>query len=320
MAREFTFTKGKREQVPLLVGIMGASGSGKTFSAQRLAKGMQRVYGGKIFGLDTEGRRMLHYADMFDFEWCEFAPPFGPLDYLAAIRAAVEQGARIIVCDSTSHMHEGEGGILERHEEELAKLGGRAKDSFRAWTKPKAELQRFINGINQINASFIFCFRAKEKSKPATDEKTGKSELKELGMMPICSPELIYEMTACALLMPNANGVPTWNPQNVGERMMVKQPEQFRELFKQHAGQPLSEDMGEAMARWAQGGEQRQAATKPAEGPFRFPRGDYAGKTLAEAPEGYLSGLLDNDKTPDTLKELIEAELERRMSEEAQGT
>lgn len=317
MAREFKFQKGKREQVPLLVGLMGASGSGKTYSAQRLAKGMQRVYGGKIFGIDTEGRRMLHYADDFDFEWGEFSPPFGPLEYLAAIRAAYDQGGRIIIVDSTSHMHEGEGGILDRHEQELVRLGGRAKDSFRAWTKPKAELQRFVNGLNQINASFIFCFRAKEKSKPGTDEKTGKSELKELGMMPICSPELIFEMTACALLMPNAGGVPTWNPENVGEKMMVKNPRQFRELFKRHAGKPLSEEMGEAMARWAQGGE--PAGENAAPGPFRFPRGEHKGKTLGESPVGYLGGLLDTDGVPDNLKALIETELERRLKAEASG-
>ena len=52
-----------RERVPLLLGLVGPSGGGKTYSALRLARGFQKVTGGDIHFIDTEARRVFHYAD-----------------------------------------------------------------------------------------------------------------------------------------------------------------------------------------------------------------------------------------------------------------
>ncbi len=57
--RQFTAALAVREQVPLLLGLMGPSGGGKTYSALRLAKGIQSVAGGDIYMIDTEARRGL---------------------------------------------------------------------------------------------------------------------------------------------------------------------------------------------------------------------------------------------------------------------
>jgi predicted ribonuclease YlaK len=43
----FEIKKAKLERVPLLVSLIGMSGSGKTYSALELAKGMSRVYKGR---------------------------------------------------------------------------------------------------------------------------------------------------------------------------------------------------------------------------------------------------------------------------------
>jgi len=58
--RTFEDKVATRAQVPLLIGLVGASGSGKTMSALRLATGIQRVSGGEIYYLDTEARRSLY--------------------------------------------------------------------------------------------------------------------------------------------------------------------------------------------------------------------------------------------------------------------
>jgi hypothetical protein len=99
-----------RDKTPLLVGIVGSSSSGKTFSALRLATGFQRVNPGEIFVIDTEAGRALQYADDFKFVHVPFGAPFGPLDYLDVIKYCVENGASNIVIDSMSHEHEGPGG------------------------------------------------------------------------------------------------------------------------------------------------------------------------------------------------------------------
>lgn len=251
--RTFEDKPAVREAVPVLVGLFGPSGGGKTFSALRLATGIQSVMGGDIAVIDTEARRALHYAyddaakTGFKFRHLAFGAPFGPLDYLAAIEHFVNKGARNIIVDSMSHEREGPGGVLEMHETEMERLGNNAKMTFLAWQKPKQERRRLINTILQLPANFIFCFRAKEKTKL----EKGKDPL-PLGFMPIAGEEFVFEMTVNCLLAPHANGVPCWDSDYPGERMMMKLPEQFRPLFSDK--KPLDEGIGRTLAEWARGG------------------------------------------------------------------
>jgi len=264
-ARTFEDREAVRESVPLLVGLTSPSGGGKTYSALRLASGMQKVVGGDIYVIDTESRRALHYADSFKFRHIDFKPPFSPDDYLAAIEYAKKKGAGVIVVDSASHEHEGPGGVLEWHESELDRMAGddwkkRDRAKFSAWIKPKQARTRLINSILQMGVNGIFCFRAKEK----LEIKRGKDPV-DLGFMPITGDEFAYEMTMRALLYPNSDGVPTWDPDKRGEQIAVKLPSQFRDYFSKHRG-PLDEDAGRFMAEWARGGEapqQRKSVPEP---------------------------------------------------------
>ena len=63
----FQYTKARRENTHLLIGLAGASGSGKTYSAMQLATG---IGDGQPFlpYWTPRARRGLHYADQFDFE------------------------------------------------------------------------------------------------------------------------------------------------------------------------------------------------------------------------------------------------------------
>jgi ABC-type dipeptide/oligopeptide/nickel transport system ATPase subunit len=249
--RSFDYRPAVREQTPLLVGLIGPSGGGKTYSALRLATGIQRVSGGDIAVVDTEARRALHYADKFTFHHVAFGAPFSPLDYLAAIEHCLKKGAKTIIIDSTSHEHEGPGGVLEMHDAELTRMAGndyakRAKMTMLAWAKPKAQRRRLINSILQLPVNCIFCFRAKNKMKLVKGE-----DPKQLGFMPIAGEEFVYEMVMKCLLLPGANGVPTWTSDNEGEKTMIKIPEQFRSVFK--PGEQLTESHGAALATWAAG-------------------------------------------------------------------
>ncbi|MDZ4342093.1 MAG: AAA family ATPase [Candidatus Binatia bacterium] len=251
IARVFEDKPALRERTPLLIGLVGASGSGKTFSALRLAGGIQRVSGGDIYGIDTEARRMLHYADTFKFRHLEFSAPFGSLDYLAAIEHCVKKGAKTVIVDSTSHEHEGPGGVLESHQaeqERLAKQWNSTMDkvTMAAWQKPKSDRRRLLNSILQMPVNFIFCFRAKEKVKL---DRGGKPI--PLGWMPIAGEEFVYEMTLNMLLYPGSGGVPTWQPEESGEKAMIKLPSQFKAFFDKQL--PLAEDLGERLAKWAAG-------------------------------------------------------------------
>jgi energy-coupling factor transporter ATP-binding protein EcfA2 len=252
MSRTFEDSPAVRSRVPLLIGLTGASGSGKTFSALELATGIQRVTGGDIGYVDTEAKRALHYADTFKFRHLPFGSPFGPIDYLAAIEHFVSKGVRTIVVDSMSHEHEGPGGVLEMHEAEAVRLAAQWKTSLdavkmSAWQKPKSERRRLLNAILQMPANFVFCFRAKEKLKIVAGQKP-----KPLGWMPIAGEEFVYEMTLNCLLYPGSNGVPSWHPEELGEKAIIKLPAQFKGILGDR--QPLTRDIGEKLAKWAEGG------------------------------------------------------------------
>lgn len=267
-SRQFNAVPAVRESVPLLVGLMGPSGSGKTYSALRLATGIQAIIGGDIYGIDTEARRMLHYADQFKFKHVQFDPPHGSLDYLAAIEHCVNSGGKIIVVDSMSHEHSGVGGMIEFQERELDRLAGddwakRERVKMLAWQKPKAARRKLIDRVLQINANFVFAFRAKETVKPI--KVNGKTEIVPQGFQPIAGDEFLFEQTINCLLLPKSNGVPTWQSENVGERQMMKLPEQFKAMFAD--SKPLSEDTGRLLAQWATGGKPQQADEKVAASP-----------------------------------------------------
>ena len=245
--RTFADTEARRVQVPLMIGLTGPSGSGKSMSALRLATGIQRVTGGDIFAIDTESRRLLHYADNFKFRHVPFDAPFSPLDYLTAFEHCVAKGAKTIIADSMSHEHEGPGGVLELHETEM---GGNYQKQFVAWAKPKAMRRRLINEMLRMDCNFVLCYRAREKLKIVRNAQ-GKQEPQPRGWQPIAGEEYVYEATLNCLLLPASNGVPCWQPEHDNEGM-IKLPAQFRGIFKD--GPQLSEDIGVKLAEWSKGG------------------------------------------------------------------
>lgn len=246
--RAFSSEIAKRGKSPLLISLIGPSGSGKTFSALRLATGIAAERGGEIFGIDTESGRMKHYADKFKFRHVAFDPPFGPLDYLDAIRHCVAKGASVIVIDSMSHEHDGKGGVLERRDEEWIRLGKEEKNSFTSWVKPKQERNQLIQHIVGLNLAFVFCFRAKDKIRPVKGKQPEK-----LGLQPIAGKDFLFEMMLQALLPTGCDGRPLWFPDEPAAAALIKVPSQFRDLLTKGKHQ-LSEEIGAAMAKWSGGG------------------------------------------------------------------
>lgn len=259
MTRTFEDKPATREATPLLLGIVGPSGTGKTYSALRLAAGIQRVDPGETFLIDTESRRSLHYAEKFRFRHVPFGAPFSPLDYLAAIEHCVSKGAKTIIVDSMSHEHEGPGGVLEMHDAETKRLAAAWKCSeqtaqMSAWGKPKAERRRMINSVLQLPCNFIFCFRAKEKLKI----ERGKEPVNK-GFEALAGQEFIYELLLKFLLLPGAKGAPTWSSDMLAEKLLIKIPGQFEELFADP--KQLNEDIGAELARWSAGAAAPKVAT-----------------------------------------------------------
>jgi hypothetical protein len=246
----FQFKPAIRESVGLLIGLAGGTGSGKTFSAMRLAAG---IAGDKPFAvIDTEARRALHYADMFRFDHADLPAPFSPQSYAEAILAADKGGYPVIVVDSMSHEWAGEGGVLEMYDAELNRMAGndwekRERVKMAAWIRPKMDHKKMVQRLLQIRAHLILCFRAEEKIEMVRDDK-GKMVIRPKtslvginGWIPITEKALPFELTASFLLTADAPGMPK----------PIKLQEQHKIMFP--LDRPINEESGKRVAAWAQG-------------------------------------------------------------------
>ena len=246
----YTFRPAIREAVGLLIGLIGSSGSGKTFTAMELATGIVGK-DQKFAVIDTEARRSLHYADMFNFDMCELHPPFRPTAYAEAIKAADDAGYKVIIVDSASHEHAGEGGLLDWQEEELEHMAGndwkkREACKMAAWVKPKMSHKQMVQKLLQVKATLILCFRAEEKVKMEKDPETKKTIIVPIGWQPICEKNLPYELTVSFLLTPDKPGLP--HP--------LKLQEQHKALFP--LDKPITRESGRKVAEWAAGGVKKE--------------------------------------------------------------
>ena len=247
----FTFRPAVRENVGLLIGLMGASGSGKTYTAMRLAKG---IAGDKPFAvIDTEAGRAKHYADLFRFDHGDLKPPFEPSAYADAIAAADAAQYPVIVVDSFSHEHAGEGGILDMQEAEFQRMGAREAVKMASWIKPKMEHKRMVSRLLQVRAHLVLCFRAEQKVDMVKEDGKIKvvpkvSPVSIGGCIPVCEKNLPFELTASFLLTPDAPGVPK----------PIKLQHQHRPFFS--AAEPITEASGQRLAEWARGGQAPSAS------------------------------------------------------------
>jgi hypothetical protein len=233
-----------RSEEPLLLGMIGPPGGGKTMSSLRLAKGIQSVRGGDIIVIDTEGGRSRKYNDLIPFNIVELPPGARSDVFLECILAQLPSKPAAIIVDSLSDEHE---AYLEWHDEMVPKMGN---NEWAAWAKPKAARKKLISGILKIKTPLIFTFRAREKTKQ--DVVNGKKVVTNIGWQPVAPLEIVHTLDLTCILPPRADGVPVWHSDKIGEDFIIKLPNYLRPFVVD--GKSLSEDMGEAFARWASGG------------------------------------------------------------------
>jgi len=130
--------KAQKKQVKLKMGISGASGFGKTYSALLLAYGITGSWD-KIAVIDTENESASLYSDLGDYNVLPVNAPYSPERYIEAINTCVDANMEVIIIDSMTHEWDGEGGCLDIQ----SKLGGRYQD----WAKVTPRHNAFIQKI-----------------------------------------------------------------------------------------------------------------------------------------------------------------------------
>jgi hypothetical protein len=248
--QDLVYQRAVRGRFAPLIMISGPSGTGKTYSALRLATGIAGE-DGKIFVADTDNSRAKLYADQFEFMHLDLREPFRPMLFEQAAIAAHKQQAAVLVIDNFAAEWTGPGGILEWHEEELARLAGdnfQRRESLKmvCWGKVKPPHKHMLQRLYQLNMPIILCAFAEKKIamiKATEGKDKGKIIPTDQGFQPIGDKDAAYAMTASLLLQDVHNpGVPT----PIKALLPALKP-----II--HLDRPLDEETGRQIAAWARG-------------------------------------------------------------------
>lgn len=181
------FNKAVKTESKLRMAIAGPSGSGKTYTALAVATAL--VPGGRIAVIDTEHGSAAKYADLFNFDVANAAPPYHPDGLIRLINAAVAADYDIIVVDSVSHYWSGAGGVLDIKEEVERKM--RNPNSFAAWKDVTPLHQRMVEALVGAAAHVIVTMRSKQDY--ILVEKNGRMVPQKVGMAPVQRDGFEYE-------------------------------------------------------------------------------------------------------------------------------
>mgnify|MGYP004417265947 CR=1 FL=1 len=177
--------KAQRNQVKLRLGLSGASGFGKSYSALLLAYGITNDWT-KIAIIDTENNSASLYSHLGDFNVLSLYEPYAPERYIEAIEVCEKEEIEVVIIDSITHEWSGKGGCLELHEQ----LGGRFQD----WAKITPRHQAFIDKILNSNCHVITTVRRKTDYSLDKDGN-GKTKVMKLGTKEITRDGFEYELT-----------------------------------------------------------------------------------------------------------------------------
>lgn len=289
-----TFRPAVRENTPLIIGLAGPTKSGKTFSAHRLAVGL--AGGGVVAMINAEGPRGHQYADTFKYVAADLDAPYRPERYTEAVEAAKTLNPAVLIIDSVSHMHDGPGGVLEYHEDELDRMAGKdfkARDrvNFAAWVKPKAAENAFIYALLGLSCPTILCMRAKEKLKIVP----GKPPV-DLGWQPIVGERVAFETIFTLLLPPHSRGVPDQGQSQMREPFDAIVP----------FNKPIDELLGQRLAEWSKGTRRDAPTPAPSSAAPAAPRGADPQPSSEELFDRMMDDSVQDPR--EALLELIEAE------------
>jgi hypothetical protein len=175
----------QRHQVKLRLGLSGASGFGKSYSALLLAYGITNDWS-KIAIIDTENNSASLYSHLGNYNVLTLNAPYSPERYIEAISTCERASMEVIIIDSITHEWSGKGGCLQIHED----LGG----TFQMWAKVTPRHQAFIDAILGSKSHIITTVRRKmDYSLDITSN--GKTKVIKHGTKEVTREGFEYELT-----------------------------------------------------------------------------------------------------------------------------
>ncbi len=192
----FEVRKAKRQRRPLKISIEGLSGSGKTFSALRLAFAMKRAgIGKKIVIADSENESAGLYdgvqmdGEKWEYEVCPIPHTAQhPVGYAECYEYLVSTGFDIVIFDSLSHAWH---GAMEKVDTYARANRG---DKFGGWAQVTPEQRKMLTTMTDPRAHCIATMRVKSEYERIDD--AGKTKIKKVGMKTDQRENTEYEFDA----------------------------------------------------------------------------------------------------------------------------
>lgn len=186
-----SFRKAEKKRQKLRLAMYGVSGSGKTYSALRIATG----FGGRIAVIDSERAASELYSDRFNFDVLAL-DNFHPDSYSEAMEIAAKEKFDVVVIDSFSH-------AWYKLCEEVDKIA-KAKykgNTWSAWSDGNPVQMRLIENILRCPYHLIATMRS--STEWSVEEHNGRKTPVRVGTSPNQGKGIEFEFTMLMELSPS---------------------------------------------------------------------------------------------------------------------
>lgn len=254
------FKKATKYESKARIALCGPSGSGKSFTALRIAQGL----GQKIAAIDTEHGSLSKYADLFSFDVIE-PDVYDPEVLIQTIHEAEKEEYEVLIVDSLSHYWMGKGGELDRVD--TAAKRSNSGNTFAAWKEVTPIHNKLVDTMLSCTLHILVTMRTKTEWVIEKNDQ-GKNTPRKVGVAPIMRDGIEFEFDICGDL----------NQSNELIISKTRCPALANQVFLK-----AGEDVAEIIAAWCKG--EAAPPKAPVVVAFSFVPKDAYDALLAEASQ-----------------------------------
>lgn len=263
-----SFKKATKEKAKLRLALFGVSGSGKTYTALRMATGLAGE-DGRIAVIDTERNSACKYSDRFNFDVCDAKKPS-----IENLKMFIEEAKNydVLIIDSMTHCWL----ELLQEVEKLAKtkFGG---NTWSAWSEGTPKQMSLINALLDFPGHIIATMRVETNWTTVTNEK-GKVVPVRVGEAPKQGKGIEYEFDMLMQISPEHDALVIKDRTGKYQDEVIQLPD---------------EEFGKALGEWLQDGgevkkekkEKKVEVVEEDEIPFNEPKEELKSITVEEIIE-----------------------------------
>lgn len=187
------FRRAERRRGYAKVALIGASGSGKTWSGIEMLRGLVGE-NEPIAVADTENGSAEFYSQLTPFDICIIEPDYTIAKFQETVDSAKENGYKGLLVDGLSSFWVGKGGLLDQK----VALEKRGRNSFTAWNDITPMYNQMVDTILNTKMHIVFTMRAKTDYSMITEN--GQTRVVKQGLAPVQRENLDFEFLIVFML------------------------------------------------------------------------------------------------------------------------